>query len=215
MCDLGDRLQKGYSGIVFDVMRAMGRPDCILPRTIRPLIPDKRIAGRVFTVNGRTAPEASERETLLEWCRLLSAVPPDTILICQPNNDAVSHMGELSAETLRYKNVRGYIVDGGCRDSGFIEKLGFPVWCRYFTPVDIVSRWIPTEFNGDITIGGVLIRAGDYAFADRDGIAIIPADMAIAAADKIDEMIQRENLVRKAILQGVDPVEAYLKYEKF
>jgi 4-hydroxy-4-methyl-2-oxoglutarate aldolase len=111
--------------------------------------------------------------------------------------------------------VRGYIVDGGCRDSGFIESMGFPVWCRCYTPVDIVSRWIPTEFNGTITIGNVLICAGDYAFADRDGIAIIPGEIARAVADKVDEMIQRENLVRKAILEGVDPVDAYLRFGKF
>jgi regulator of RNase E activity RraA len=215
MCELGDRLEAAYSGIVFDVMRSMGRSDCILPRTIRPLLPAKRIAGRIFTVNGRSAPEASERETLLAWCRMLSAVPPDYVVICQPNNDEVSHMGELSSETLQFKKVRGYIVDGGCRDSGFIESIGFPVWCRYYTPVDVVSRWIPTEFNGSISIGNVSIRGGDYAFADRDGIAIIPGEMAHAVTDKVEEMIQRESLVRKAILEGVDPVEAYIKFGKF
>ena len=215
MCKLGDRLQQAYSGIVFDVMRSLGRPDCILPRTIRPLLPDKRIAGRIFTVNGRAAPEASEQETLLAWCKMLSAVPTDTVVICQPNNDAVSHMGELSSETLQYKKVRGYIVDGGCRDSGFIESIDFPVWCRYYTPVDIVSRWIPTELNGTITIGNVSIAADDYVFADRDGIAIIPQGMVEEVADKADEMINRENLVRKAILEGVDPVDAYLTHGKF
>jgi regulator of RNase E activity RraA len=146
---------------------------------------------------------------------MLSAVPPDTVVVCQPNDNEVSHMGELSSETLQHKNVRGYIVDGGCRDSGFIESIGFPVWCRYYTPVDIVSRWIPYEFNGNITIGGVLVRAGDYAFADRDGIAIIPSEIVQAVANKVDEMIQRENMVRTAILRGVDPVEAYLEFGKF
>lgn len=215
MCELGDRLEKAYSGILFDVMRSMGHPDCILPRSIRPLLSGRRIAGRVFTVNGKVVPEASERETLIEWCRMLSAAPSDSVVVCQPNDQTSSHMGELSAETLQYKKVRGYIVDGGCRDSGFIEAIGFPVWCRYYTPVDIVGRWIPAAFNADIRIGGVLIRAGDYIFADRDGIALIPAELAPAVADKTDEMMQRESLVRKAILSGVDPVEAYLKFEKF
>ena len=215
MSELSDRLQKAYSGILYDVMRAIGHPDCVLPRTLRPLLPDRRIAGQVFTVNGRAAPEATEKETLLQWCKMLSAVSPDSVVICQPNNDAVSHMGELSSETLHYKMVRGYIVDGGCRDSGFIESIGVPVWCRYYTPVDIVSRWIPTEFNGEIKIGGVSIRAGDFAFADRDGIVIIPAELVEEVTGQAEKMINTENLVRKAILKGVDPVEAYLKYGKF
>lgn len=215
MCNLADRLEKAYSGIVFDVMRSMGHADCILPRTIQPLIPSKRVAGRIFTVNGKDAPEATEQETLLAWCKLLSAVPSDSVVICQPNNDAVSHMGELSSETLQYKGVRGYIVDGGCRDSGFIESIGFPVWCRYYTPVDIVSRWIPSELNVPIAIGGITINPDDYVFADRDGIAIIPQAISTEVVERAETMINTENLVRKAILEGTDPVDAYLRFGKF
>ncbi|NQZ58867.1 MAG: RraA family protein, partial [Lentisphaeraceae bacterium] len=127
----------------------------------------------------------------------------------------VSHMGEFSSETLTYKKVRGYIVDGGCRDSEFIAKVGFPVWNRYFTPRDVVGRWVPESFNETIKIGEVSISSGDYAFADRDGVVIIPGDMAGAVCTRAEELIGTENLVRKAILEGVDPVEAYLQYGKF
>ena len=64
-------------------------------------------------------------------------------------------MGELSAETLKPKGVRGYVADGGCRDVDFILRLGFPVWCRYFTPRDIVGHWLPDAFDQPITIGAV------------------------------------------------------------
>ncbi|MCH2208740.1 MAG: hypothetical protein MK132_23130 [Lentisphaerales bacterium] len=57
--------------------------------------------------------------------------------------------------------------------------------------------------------------SGDYAFADRDGVVIIPGDMAEAVCSRAEELIGTENLVRKAILEGVDPVEAYLQYGKF
>ena len=33
-------------------------------------------------------------------------------------------MGELSAETLNDKGVKGYVVDGGSRDNDFIKRLG-------------------------------------------------------------------------------------------
>ena len=127
MCELCDRLGKAYSGIDFDPMRSMGRLDCILPRTIRSLLLAKQIAGRISTVNGGAAREASERETLLELCRMLSVVLADTVLVCQSNNDEVAHMGERSFETVQHKKVRGYIVDGDCRDSRFIESIGFLV----------------------------------------------------------------------------------------
>jgi regulator of RNase E activity RraA len=124
-------------------------------------------------------------------------------------------MGELSAETLLHKKVLGYIVDGGCRDSAFIETLGFPVFCKYFTPVDVVGKWTTTALGGAIRIGEVTVSTGDYMLADRDGVVAIPAAIAAEVVQETEEVLRTENLVRKAILQGVDPVQAYLRYGKF
>ncbi len=83
-------------------------------------------------------------------------------------------MGELSAETLKLKGVRGYVADGGCRDVDFILKLGFPVWCRYLTPRDIVGYWLPDQFDVPIRIGEVTVHPGDLALGDHDGMVILP-----------------------------------------
>ena len=48
-------------------------------------------------------------------------------------------MGELSAETLQLRGIRGYIVDGGSRDMDFILKIDFPVWSKFYTPRDVVK----------------------------------------------------------------------------
>ena len=140
MDQLSNRLEKTYSGILFDVLRSMGQTNCLLPDNIRPLLLDKKIAGRIFTISGRVVDGISEHDSLVKWCEMLSAAPADHVIVCQPNDSTVSHMGELSSDTLTYKKVRGYIVDGGCRDSEFISKVGFPVWNRYFTPRDVVGR---------------------------------------------------------------------------
>jgi regulator of RNase E activity RraA len=124
-------------------------------------------------------------------------------------------MGELSAEALFHKKVLGYIVDGGCRDSAFIETLGFPVFCKYFTPVDVVGKWATTALGAAIRIGEATVSTGDYVLADRDGVVIIPAAMAAEVVRETEEVLRKENLVRKAILRGVDPVKAYLQYGKF
>jgi regulator of RNase E activity RraA len=211
----GDRLEKCYSGAVFDVLRAMGCPDQVLPPTIRPLDPTKPLAGRVFTVSGHVEPMLDADTTLLEWTRLLSRAPQGGVVVCQPNDSTLAHMGELSSETFAYRGVRGYIVDGGCRDSGFILRIGFRVFCRYLTPRDVVGRWIANSFGEPIVIGGVTIQTGDYVMADRDGVVIIPGDRIAGVVETVEEVLRTENKVRKAILQGVDPVEAYLRYRKF
>jgi len=71
------------------------------------------------------------------------------------------------------------------------------------------------KLGDPIRIGHLTIKAGDYVMADRDGVVIIPQAIVSEIVDETEAVMQRENLVRKAILEGVDPREAYLKYGKF
>ena len=208
------RLEQCYSGAVYDVLREMGCRDQALPETIRPIDPAWKLAGRVYTVSGRPC-DADPEETLLQWTGLLAKAPAESVVICQPNDSELSHMGELSAETMLYRGVRGYIVDGGCRDADYILRFGFKVFCRYFTPKDIVGRWLPETFEEPVIIGNVEIRTGDYVMADRDGTVVIPADMAEEVTKKTEEVMRTESQVRKAILEGMDPQDAYKKYGRF
>jgi regulator of RNase E activity RraA len=212
---LAERLRGCYSGAVYDVLRGKGYLQQTLPQYIRPLNVQHTLAGPLFTIEGKRNDSLDAHQTLLKWCELLSRAPANTVLICQPNDHTLAHMGDLSAETLAYKKVLGYIVDGGCRDSAFIENLGFPVFCKYFTPVDVVAKWAVTAFGEPIRVGEVTVLTGDYVLADRDGIVVIPAAVASEVVQETEEVLRKENLVRKAILQGVDPVEAYLQYGKF
>jgi len=131
---LANRLRNCYSGAVYDVLRAKGYVQQTFPHYIRPLNLQHRLAGSIFTIQGKRDDSLDAHQSLLKWCELLSKAPANTVLVCQPNDHTLAHMGELSSETLVYKKVLGYIVDGGCRDSAFIEALGFLVFCKYFTP---------------------------------------------------------------------------------
>jgi 4-hydroxy-4-methyl-2-oxoglutarate aldolase len=212
---LADRLRGCYSGAVYDVLRTKGYVQQTLPQYIRPLNIQHKLAGPVFTIQGKRDDSLDAHQSLLKWCELLSKAPANTVLVCQPNDHTLAHMGELSSETLVYKKVLGYIVDGGCRDSAFIENLGFPVFCKYFTPVDVVAKWAATAFGEPLQIGEVTIHTGDYVLGDRDGIVIIPGAITEEVVQQTEEVLRTENLVRKAILQGTDPVAAYLHYGKF
>ncbi|MDJ0955800.1 MAG: RraA family protein [Arenicellales bacterium] len=213
--DLSTRLESCYTGVIHDVMRKMGLNNFVLPYNIQPLLPDRSLAGPVFTVSGHVDETLDDHQTYIEWTGFLSKAKFDHVVVCQPNDISMAHMGELSAETLNARGVRGYIVDGGCRDVSFIAKLGFRVYCRYFTPLDIVGSWAPDGFDVPIRIGDVPINPGDYICADRDGVCVIPQNQVDEITARAEADMQTEDKVRSAILQGVDPQEAYLKYRKF
>jgi 4-hydroxy-4-methyl-2-oxoglutarate aldolase len=211
---LQERLSRCYTGVVHDTMRAMGLADFTLPAELRPLFPDRRLAGPVFTIEGR-AERADPHETLLAWTGLLSTAKPGHVWVSQPNDRVVAHMGELSAETLKNKGVLGCLVDGYIRDVDFLLAMGFECWNRGFTPRDIVGAWRPVGFDVEIMIGDVRVAPGDYLVADRDGAIRIPRAIVEEVVAKSEAAIATENKVRTAILEGVDPQEAYLRFGKF
>ena len=59
------------------------------------------------------------------------------------------------------------------------------------------------------------IANGDLVLADIDGIVVIPRNIAEEVIDQVETVMQAESLVRKAILEGTSPRQAYLDHGKF
>jgi regulator of RNase E activity RraA len=213
--DLATRLARCYTGVVYDVLRERGIVGCVLPPSIVALDRAMVAAGPVFTVRGRPDASVSPHETLLRWTELLSRAPRGHVVMVQGNDGERALMGELSAETLQFRGVRGYIVDGGCRDTAFIRRIGFPVFCDKATPRDIVGAWVPAAYDEPISFGQVVVRPGDHVLADCDGIVVIPAAIAGDVVAAAEDAMRTEDKVRAAILSGADPQQAYLDHGKF
>ena len=196
-------------------MRSLGVAEAVLPSSLRPL--DRRwvLAGPIYTISGHLSAEATEHDTLLGWSGMLSDVPTGSVVVCQPDDSTLAHMGELSAEVLQKRGIRGYVVDGGCRDVAVIRRLGFPVFCRYVTPADIVGRWLIDRCGDPIRIGDVKIRTGDYVIADEDGIVVVPEESAEAVVRSAEKLVSTETALRKALRDGMDPKQAYLRFGVF
>jgi 4-hydroxy-4-methyl-2-oxoglutarate aldolase len=212
--DITARLARCYTGVVHDVMRGMGVRDFTFPAELRPLFPERALAGPVFTIAGQTG-DFDPHRTLLEWTGLLSKAKSGHIWLCQPNDRVVAHMGELSAETLKNKGVLGCLVDGYVRDVNFLLEMSFETWSRGYTPRDIVGWWLPAGFDVEIRIGDVAVAPGDYLIADRDGAIRVPKAIVADVVAKAESAVATENKVRTAILAGADPQAAYLQFGKF
>jgi len=215
MTDLQAQMAGCYTSVLHDVMRGLGLRNFTLPPRLRPLEPGPVLCGPAFTIEGRIDETADPHQTLLAWTGLLSQCPAGHVWVAQPHNQTVAQMGELSAETLHRKGVLGVVTDGGLRDTGFILRLGFPCWGTFNTPRDVVGMWVPTATGQPIQIGDVRVNSGDWVHGDRDGMIVIPAALVAEVADKGVVAMATESLVRRAILDGMDPQQAYLAHGKF
>jgi 4-hydroxy-4-methyl-2-oxoglutarate aldolase len=211
-----ERLAKiPYTGALSDILDEHGFPNQVLPPEIQSLEPGVTLSGRVLTILGEPT-HATDAETIfLPFLRMLGDVRPGDVLVSQPQDTVAAHLGELSSETAKFRGARGAVIDGGARDTEYIRKLDFPVFARYKTPRDIAGRWRLTEYNVPISIGGVTIRPGDLIVGDRDGVVVIPRAAAEDVVTQAEQLVHTENLVRKAILEGVHPVDAFNRFGRF
>jgi len=215
MTDLSQRLSKCYASAIHDVLREKGYGNCVLPPEIQALKRGQKLFGEIYTLSGHIDKTLTRHESLLLWSQVLSKVPNGKVIVCQPNTHSIALMGELSARALMVKETKGYLMDGHCRDVEEIIDAQFPVFCRLSTPADIVERWKYDALGDPITIGSVTICSGDYIIADMDGAVIIPQEVVEEVVTETEKVINTESEMRKAILGGMDPEQAYLKFQKF
>ena len=195
-----------YTGAVSDILDEMGYHDQVLPHEIQSLHPGHVVVGKALTILGEPTDSTDPEVIFVPFLKMLGDVKPDNVLVNQPNDSLAAHLGELSAETAQYR---------GARDTEYIRKLGFPVFARYKTPVDIVGRWSLVAHNVPIVIGRVHIAPGDYILGDRDGVLVIPQSIVAEVVTQAEAVVQTENLVRKSILEGTHPVDAFRQFGRF
>jgi len=204
-----------YTGAISDILDELGFHKQVLPKEIQPLYPGESLVGRALTILGEPTSSEDPEVIFVPFLKMLGDVKPGDVLVTQPKDDVAAHLGELSGETARFRGARGAVIDGGVRDTDYIRKLGFPVFARYRTPVDIVGRWRLVGYNVPIEIGRVRIEPGDYIVGDRDGVLAIPQAIAAQVATKAEQVVRTENRVRTAILKGTHPVDAFRQFGRF
>jgi 4-hydroxy-4-methyl-2-oxoglutarate aldolase len=214
--DLVERLAKiPYTGALSDILDEMGFHNQVLPKEIQSLHPGQTVAGRALTIAGEPTTSDDPEVIFIPFLKMLGEVKPGDVLVGQPHDNLAAHLGELSSETAQFRGARGAVIDGGARDTDYILKLGFPVFARYKTPVDIVGRWRLVAHNIPVDIGRVHIDPGDSIVGDGDGVVAIPQSIIEEVVTKAEEVVETENRVRKSILKGVHPVDAFRQFGRF
>ena len=214
--NLVERLAKiPYTGALSDILDEMGFHNQVLPKEIQSLHPGQTVAGRALTIAGEPTTSDDPEVIFIPFLKMLGEVKPGDVLVSQPHDNLAAHLGELSSETAQFRGARGAVIDGGARDTDYILKLGFPVFARYKTPVDIVGRWRLVAHNIPVDIGRVHIDPGDSIVGDGDGVVAIPQSIVEEVVTKAEEVVETENRVRKSILKGVHPVDAFRQFGRF
>lgn len=213
---LAARFSALYTGAITDVLDGLGHLQQTLPSELRPLRAGMRLAGPAYPVEGRPAPRVDYDTAMRGVLGMLGRVPPGHVAVYQTHDGSSAHLGELSVASLKTRGCAGAVIDGGCRDVELILRENYPVFCRHTTPQDCTHRWqLVADGDVTVTIGGVRVARGDYVVADLDGIVVVPAGIAEQVADEAESVVAAESEIRRAVREGMLPLEAYERYGTF
>jgi regulator of RNase E activity RraA len=205
-----DRLAKLYTPVVADVLDKLGFRAQTMHSRIRPLWPEAKAAGFALTVQTVPAREVSPPCPYAGELAAVDSLQDGDVLVV--SESAWSFWGELLSTAANYRGCRGVVLDGPTRDSPAIRRMNFPVFHVGFHPADSLGRLDVVDHNIPIECGGVLVYPNDLVLADHDGVVVVPNAAAEEALRLAEEKVSGENLVRKALAEGMTTTEAFKKY---
>jgi len=181
------------TGTVSDAMDELGIVGIVPAYVLPPVSSGKRIVGRAITVRNiqRTAQihkAAMDKTNTQGESEAHNLAEPGDVLVIE-GVMGCSNMGGQSATIARRQGFIGAVVDGTVRDPEQYRGMGWPVWCKGFTPITGKWRMQTVEVNGKVQVCGVQVGPGDLVCADEAGVAFVPRERAaevLEAARKID-----------------------------
>ncbi len=199
------RYERIYTAAINDIFQARGLHNQWLGPEIKCITKELErsvVAGYAFTVQWISDPLPDERDK--PAAKMVESYPEDAIIVVDAGSDQVSGFwGELATTICMKNGVRGAVINGGAKDTGFVRKMGFPLFCRFSSPVDgfyhsRLHAWqVPIWFNG------IHVNPGDFIVGDSDGVLVIPQVIAEEVLIEAERIMELENVTRDLLHQGV------------
>lgn len=130
--------------------------------------------------------------------------PPVVVFQDLDNPVASATFGEVMCTTYKAFGAVGLITSGAARDIDQVEVLNFP--CFADGVISAHGYCHIGQINVPVHVGGVTVRPGDLVHGDRNGVTLIPNELASAVAHACPEYVAAESIVLDYLKAGkVDP----------
>jgi len=215
-----ERFQKlsDLTGTISDVCDILGIRCVIAAAELAPIAPGKRIVGPALTMRNikrdiEVYKAVADKSNGMGETEAHNLAKPGDVLVVE-GVTGFSNMGGQSASLGQRQGQIGAVIDGSIRDPDQYARLGWPVWCRGFTPITGKWRLETVEINGTVQVGGVQCKPGDLVCADGAGIAIIPRARVLEVLEQCEKFDKGDNLRQADIDAGLSMQELAKKTYK-
>lgn len=204
-----------FTAVIGDVLDKLGFTHQFLRPALKPIVPAMRIVGWAMPVLARDLPADPDLRIGKPFGHMFKALDdlrPDEVYVCTGTSQAYASWGGLMSTRALACGAAGAVLDGYHRDTSQILELDFPVASVGGYAQDQGVRGEVVDWRTTIRVDDVTIAPGDVVFADRDGVLVLPRDVAADAIRLALEKARTENLVGSALRAGMSSQDAFDAY---
>jgi regulator of RNase E activity RraA len=196
---------------VSDAIEQIAGKRMYMTHRMRPIF-SARFAGFATTVSLKKE-ENQDPDALKGMLQAIDAGGPNTVyvMVVEGGND-IAGMGGLMGTAMAARNFSGAVIDGGVRDTAYLQKIGFPVFALGIVPSTSVGHYRFAGSNIPVVCDGVPVAQGDIIVADPDGVVAVPRAMAPQVLKLAQEMDFKEHSMYAYIEKLKSIEEAVLKF---
>jgi 4-hydroxy-4-methyl-2-oxoglutarate aldolase len=191
------------SSLIADSLDSLEVEGQCMRHDLSPIFPEAKFVGRVYPVLYANLGEASSIKCLGMREIIDMEVPPNSVLAigCGLSKKAAI-WAEMMSIGARNRGIRGVIADGLVRDVSEMRKMRYPVFCTGHTPLAAINRMNVVDYGRFVNCGDILVKIGEIAFADADGIVVIPKGHEEQVIEAAFNAAKKENRFREQLLAG-------------
>lgn len=182
---------------ISDALDSLGLPGSALG--IGCVTGTHRILGPAFTV--RFAPiDLSEPGTVGDFIDDVAAGA--VIVLDNGGRLECTVWGGILSQIAKEKKIAGTVIHGVCRDSAEAVECQYPIFSRGVFMRTGKDRVQVEAVNGTVSLGDVRVNPGDLISGDRDGLVVIPADLAREVLERALKIHDAENAIVAEVRSG-------------
>jgi 4-hydroxy-4-methyl-2-oxoglutarate aldolase len=129
-------------------------------------------------------------------------LPGDFVVIDQSGVN-VGLMGSNNSLEGVKNGARGYVTNGGMRDTDELILQKIPFWSKIISQGMVQGRLQYDAHEIPVQVGGVTVHPGDIVVADGDGVIVAPLDKAADVAKYARRELENDKIGRRKLYEAL------------
>jgi regulator of RNase E activity RraA len=127
----------------------------------------------------------------------VAEIEPGDFIIIDQSEVNVGLCGSNNTLDCLKRGVRGFVSNGGVRDTDEIILQKIPFWSKFCSQGMVQGRVQYDAHNVPVNVSGVTVFPGDVVVADGDGVIVVPRAQALSVAKYAHREMANDKAARR------------------